>query len=528
MITEATLSSNNSAAVKEAPTEDVSTALVPDNINHAEKYGEWLEEAADVCGTAMKGDIDPTAKQAENIVPVANSQSLASQLGLEDISGAMAMIDEEEEAELNKLDEDSRQFDFTAEDIGMCSSAGQYEPALESAWIGIDNCRYNIERLELKEQDANELIMAIESAGTIDQDMARKIKERIPGALDDVNIKMFTKLPSSVGLKVAHENSLAGRIIIGTLVVAGVIFLIYKILTWTIAGIKAINKTVKKNREKARNIERLSDKVGKETFDPEAMDIEKIAKTIFNDPTVGVKSKMKAVGRQPLELRNIKWCDTKDFAHLITPLILKYLDDIDGSKITAYNYYIEQLVERVHESIVFTHEILDGVMETEGEHLNVAVIADTLNKELDFANEYIKELSIPITFSNNTNVERLKAVYEYMDSLIKPEIVTELRSAPPIQFVKELGNVHFNSLTDEFASRITVIRDTLNPKGKGTVKESDTPEQMEIRKEIIKDIAVTFMALSNVIRSVYHYTLYVESLVMSEDLFLGKVKRLTS
>lgn len=526
MITEGELQNNQTGIVAEEKTEDAADAVTEESSAGDEQYSEWLDKAAAICGDGLKGDIDPVAKQAENIAPVAND--LASQLGLEDISGAAALVAEEEEAELNKMDEDSRQYDFTADDVGLCSSEGSFSPALESAWVNVENCFYNVQRLTEHDKDADDLIMAIEQAGTMDMATANKIKERLPGSLDDVNIKMFTKLPSKVGYKLAHEGSLIGKILIGGLIIAGSIYLIYKILTWTIEGIKLIAKIIKRIRERRANCNRTLTRVGNETFDPETMDIDKMAKALFNDPTVEVKAKMKSAGRQPLELRNIKWTATKDFAHLVTPLLVKHLDDIDGSRISDMNNILEGVVVDVHNSIGVTHKLMNEIIDTPGEGLNPTLTAELLNNQLGFANKVIEELKIPINFSNSSNVERLKAVYDWLDDSIKPSLPTELRNAPPNKFISALGDIHFDLLDDEFASQITTIRETLNPKAKKTVTEVDTIEQADMRKEIIKDITVTFMALSNMIRSIYHYTLYIESVIIAEDQFINKVKKFTS
>lgn len=527
MITESTLAQNNTAATVNEVTVDVSQAVVPDNAVKAEDYKDWLEKAADVCGSPMKGDIDPVHKQSENIAPLADAE-LANQLGLEDLTEINSLIGEEDEAELNKLDEESRQYDFTAEDVGICNSSGSYSPALEKAWVNLERFKDNVERLCVHDQEAEEIILGLESAGVIDYDTANKIKERIPGSLDKVNIKMFTKLPSKIGFKVAHEGTVAGKIIIGGLIIAGSIYLIYKILSWTIDGIKAISKIIKRMRERRRNYKRTYEKVAEETFNPEDIDLEKMAKALFNEPTTGVKAKMKATGRQPAELREIKWSDTKDFANLITPIIQRHLDDIDGTNIGLFNERLENLVEKVHESVIFAHEILEGINATSGSDLNASIINQALNDQLVFANEFINEVGITITFSNKSNVERLKAVYEWLDEGIKPIFGYTLNKAPSVKMISSMGDVHFNLLDDKFADQISIIRETLNPKGKKTIVESDTLDQAQVRKEIIKDITVTFMALSNVIRAIYHYTLYVESVIIAEDQFINKVKKFTT
>lgn len=527
MITDSTLTQNNTSATVNEVTKDVADAVVPDNTVKADDYKEWTEKAADICGFPMKGDIDPVRKQSENLAPVADAE-LASQLGLEDLSEVNSIISEEDEDELNKLDEESRQFDFTAEDVGICNSAGSYSPALENAWINLERFKDNVDRLCIHDKEADEIILGLEEAGVIDYDYATKIKERIPGSLDKVNIKMFTKLPSSVGFKVAHEGTVAGKIIIGGLIIAGSIYLIYKILSWTIDGIKAIAKIIKRMRDRRNNYKRTYEKVAGETFNPEDVDLDKMAKALFNEPTTGVKAKMKATGRQPAELREIKWTDTKDFAGLITPVIQTHLDDIDGSKINLFNERLEGLVEKVHESVIFAHEVLDGINAAPGSDLNALVINQMLNEQLSFANEFINEAGIVITFSNKSNVERLKAVYEWLDERIKPVFGYTLNKAPSVKMISSMGDVHFSLLNDSFADQIATIRETLNPKGKKTIVEADTPDQAQVRKEIIKDISVAFMALSNTIRAIYHYTLYVESVIIAEDQFINKVKKFTT
>lgn len=526
MTSESTLVSEGTSIVKGDVTEDVSEAIVPDNQVSADKYQGWLDDAAKVCGSEMKGDIDPVRKQAENLAPVADD--LASQLGLEDVSGVAAMVAEEEEAELNKMDEDSRQFDFTAEDVGICPTEGSYSPALEAHWSNIERCLHNVERLRMHDQDAQDLILSIESAGVIDQDTAMKLRDRLPGSLDNVNVKMFTKLPSTVGYNLAREGSLTAKIIIGGLIILGSIFLIYKILTWTIDGIKIIAKIVKRIRERRQNLNRTVTRVGNETFDPETMDVEKTAKALFNDPTVEVKAKLKSAGRQPLELRNIKWTCTQDFAHLVTPLLIRHLDDIDGFEIGKVNSHMEQLVEDVHGAINGTQAIMDEVIASPGANLNDVTTAQRLNDLVNFASKYVQEFNIPPAFANTSNVERLRGVYEWLDDSIKPALPTTLRSAPTNKFINSLGDVHFDLLNEEFATQITTIRETLNPKGKDIKVEEDTLEQAELRKEIIKDISVTFIALSNMIRSIYHYTLYIENVIIAEDQFINKVKKITS
>ncbi len=526
MTTETAQAADSSSIVKGDPTSDVSEAVVPENAIKSDDYKEWLDEAANICGQEMKGDIDPVSKQAVNLGPVADN--LAGQLGLEDMSHAEALISAEEEAELNKMDEESRQFNFTAEDVGVCTSTDSYTPALENAWFNIETFKTNVERLDLHGKEADELIMAIESAGTIDYDTALKLKERIPGSLDNVNIKMFTKLPSRVGYQMAREGSLAGKVIIGGLIIAGSIYLIYKILTWTIDGIKVTAKIIKRIRERRSNYKRTHDKVGDETFNPEDIDLDKMAKALFDEPTVEVKAKMKAVGKQPLELRNIKWTATKDFSKLITPLMVRHLDDIDGSRIERMNLLLEGLVDKVQESVEFTKAIMDGIIASPGNELNAAIIAEGLNRELAYVNEFIEDLKVPITFSNNSNIERLKAIYEWLDDSIKPDVGVALHNAPSVKFVSALGDIRFKALNDEFAEQITTIRETLNPKGKKTIVAADTLEQADTRKEIIKDITVTFMALSNMIRSIYHYTLYIESIIVAEDQFINQVKKFTA
>lgn len=525
MITESSLAQNNTTPTVNEATGDVADAVVPDSAVHADDYKDWLEKAADVCGQEMKGDIDPVHKQAENLAPTADL--LASQLGLENIDEITSLIDEEDENQLNKIDEESRQYNFTAEDVGICNSESSYSPALENAWINVERFKDNVERLDLYDQEAKEIILGLENAGVIDFDTATKLKERIPGALDNVNIKMFTRLPSKVGYSAAREGSLAGKIIIGGLIIAGSIYLIYKILSWTIDGIKAIAKIIKRTRERRKNYKRTYEKVSEEIFNAEDIDLDKMAKALFNDPTSEVKAKMKAAGRQPTELREIKWRDTKDFANLITPLIQMHVDDIDGSNINIFNEQLETLVEKVHDSMAFAHEILDGVNASPGNELNALIINQGLNEDLSFVNEFINELGIQITFSNSSNVERLKAIYEWLDERIKPMFGYKLNKAPSVKMISALGDVRFNILDDEFASQISVIRETLNPKGKKTIVEADTPDEAQIRKEIIKDITVTFMALSNVIRAIYHYTLYIESVIVAEDQFINKVKKFT-
>ena len=128
MITEASLSGTNNSAIVEEPTPDVADAVVEDSAKHDDQYAEWLSKASELCGQEMRGDIDPVHKQAENIAPV---NDLATQLGLENLTEIQSVIDEEEEAELNRMDEESREYDFTAEDVGICQSSGGYSPALE-------------------------------------------------------------------------------------------------------------------------------------------------------------------------------------------------------------------------------------------------------------------------------------------------------------------------------------------------------------------------------------------------------------
>lgn len=256
MISENELQTHNNSATIGEPTPDVKDAVVEDSANHNEVYQEWLNKAADICGQGMKGDIDPTRKQAANL-PVVND-TLASQLGLENISEMQAVIDEEDEAELNRMDEESRGYEFTAEDVGICQSNGSYavNPALEAMWNNIENCKFNVERIDMRNDEAQDLIMGLESAQVIDADVANKLRERIPGSLDKVNMRMFTKLPSSIGYKMAHEGSLAGKIVLGGLVIAGSVYLIYKILSWTIEGIKAITKLIRRMRERRANYKR--------------------------------------------------------------------------------------------------------------------------------------------------------------------------------------------------------------------------------------------------------------------------------
>lgn len=525
MITESSLMQDNSAATVGDVTKDVADAVVPDSAVQVDDYKGWLEKAADVCGHEMKGDIDPVQKQAENIAPMADS--LASQLGLENIDEVSSLIDEEDDIQLNKIDEESRQYNFTAEDVGLCNSESSFSPALENAWLNVERFKDNVERLDLHDQEAGEIILGLENAGVIDFDTASKLKQRIPGALDNVNIKMFTRLPSRVGYNAAREGSLAGKVIIGGLIIAGSIYLIYKILSWTIDGIKAIAKIIKRMRDRRKNYKRTYEKVSDEIFNAEDIDLEKMAKALFNDPTSEVKAKMKATGRQPTELREIKWRDTKDFANLITPLIQTHVDDIDGTNVKIFNERLEVLVEKVHESIGFAHEILESINAAPGHELNSSIINQALNEELVFANEFINELGIQISFTNPSNAERLKAVYEWLDERIKPMFGFKLNKAPSVKMISALADVRFNILNDEFANQITVIRETLNPKAKKTVVEADTPEEAQVRKEIIKDITVTFMTLSNVIRAIYHYTLYIESVIIAEDQFINKVKKFT-
>lgn len=525
MITEASLSGTNNSAIVEEPTPDVADAVVEDSAKHDDQYAEWLSKASEICGQEMRGDIDPVHKQAENIAPV---NDLATQLGLENLTEIQSVIDEEEEAELNRMDEESREYDFTAEDVGICQSSGGYSPALEMMWNNIENCKLNIERLELCNEDANEMIMALESATVIDQETAIKLRDRIPGSMDNVNIKMFTRLPSSVGYKLAHEGSLAGKIIIGGLIIAGSIYLIYKILSWTIDGIKAIIRLIKRIRDKRNNSKKTHEKMGNETFDPETVDLEKMAKALFDDPTVEVKAKMKAAGLQPLNLREVKWCGTKDFNSLITPLLHSFIDDIDGSKVRIFNEILEQLVEHTHEGVQFTADLLNGIAAIPGEELNANVIANCLQEQLSFVNQYITDLNIPITFSNKSNIERMKAIYEWMDQRNKPMFDCTLNKAPSMKLISALGGIRFSVLDDEFAGQIASIRETLDPKAKKTIVAADTPDQANVRKEIIKDITMTFMVLSNMIRSIYHHTVYVEALITAEDKFLTQLKKYTA
>lgn len=526
MITEASLAGINNSAIVEEPTIDVADAVVPDSIAHDQQYEQWMIKAADICGQEMKGDIDPVHKQAENLIPL--TDDLAAQLGLENLDEMNALIDAEEEAELEKMDEESRQYDFTAEDVGVCTSSGGYNPALEAMWNNIESCKYNVERLELAHEDASEMILALESARCIDLDTALKLKDRIPGSMDKVNVKMFTKLPSRVGYQLAREGSLSGKIIIGGLIIAGSIYLIYKILSWTIDGVKATAKLVKRIRDRRNNLNKTHDKVGAETFDPEAVDLEKMTKVLFDDPTVGVKAKMQAAGLQPLALREVKWCSTKDFNPLITPLLHSFIDDVDGSKVRVFNEILEQLVEDTHESMGYTGDLLNGILEVSGEDLNANFIATALNDQLAFVNEYIRDLNIPVTFSNKSNIERMKAIYEWMDERNKPLFDCNLHKAPSIKTIDALGGIRFSLMNDEFASQISAIRETLDPKAKKTSVVNDTIEQADIRKEIVRDITITFMVLSNMIRSIYHHTVYVETLIAAEDKFLNQVKKYTA
>lgn len=529
MITDTDLINQNGIK-KDAPTEDVSSAVVSDNVAKAEDYKEWLEDAAEICGQTMKGDIDPVRKQAENLAPVADS--LASQLGLENISGVSDLIDrvdeEDEEAEFTRMDEESRQFDFTAEDIGICPTNGSFSPALENAWINIERCKFNVERLEIHKKDAEDLILSIEQAGVIDYTTAIKLRDRVPGSMDKVNIKMFTKIPSTVGLKLAQEGSLAGKIILGGLILAGSIFLIYKILSWTIEGIKTIMRLIKIINERQKNWKRIRDKVGKETFDPETINLEKMAKDLFQDPTQGVIDKMKATGRQPLQLRDIKWLDTKDFNHLITPHLVKYLDTTTNSGLMLFNTNLRWLSEDVKSAIGYVHEILDGVNLLPGDELHAETMAECLDSRLAFIDQYIDKFSIPIAFSSPGKIDRVNALAEWLEEQIKPLTDYKLLSTPSFQLVDALAAIDFPEMNDEFANEITAIRDTLNVKAKKTVIEADTPAQADVRKEIIRDITLSFMALSNVVRSIYHFTVYVESLVAAEDKFINKIKKYTS
>lgn len=526
MTIETVLATQNNSATKEEPTPDVSQAVVQDNVAQAEDYKGWLEKASEICGYEMKGDIDPVHKQAENLQPMADS--LAEQLGLEDLSAVDALIDDVDEEELNRMDEESRQYNFTAEDVGMCVSNGVFSPALEQAWTNIENCKYNVERLDLHSREAQDLILSIESAGVIDQETAMKLRDRVPGSMDNVNIRMFTKLPSTVGLKLAREGSVAGKIILGGLILAGSIYLIYKILSWTIDGIKLIAKMVKVIRERRRNYKRTHEKVGGETFDPEKVNLEKMAKDLFDNPSNEVLEKMKATGRQPAQLREIKWKDSGDFNKFITPVLQMHFDDSAGTKTAIFNNNLERLAEETKDAIKFTHEILDGVNSIPGNELHAETIETVLNERLMFVEEFIREFSIPITFSAVGSIERVKAVYEWLDDRIRPLTDYRLVKAPPVSLIGALTDIHFEALTDELAAEIGVIRETLNPKAKKTVVVEDTPEQADTRKVIIRDITLTFMALSNVIRSIYHYTVYIESLIVAEDKFINKVKKYTA
>lgn len=510
----------------EEPTLDVSDAVVEDSAKHDAQYSEWMGKAAEMCGSDMRGDIDPTAKQAENLVPVADD--LASQLGLENLEEMNSIIDEIDDAELERFDEESRHLNFTPEDVGMATSSGSYSPALEAMWNNIENCKLNVERVELAHEEAGELIMALESSRLIDQDLAKKLSDRIPGSLKNTNIKMFTRLPSAVGYKLAHEGSMAGKIILGGLVVAGSIYLIYKVLSWTIEGVKTIAKMIRRIRDRRKNFKKNHDKTNGETFNPEAVDLEKMAKALFDNPTEEVKAKMKAAGLQPVSLRDVKWCDTNDHKSLINPLLQSFISDVDGSTVSIFNELLEQLVEKTQESVGLMSDLLDGIVTIPGEELHAGTIKQGIEEELKYANDFISSLNIPITFSNNSNVERLKAVHEWLDNRLVPVQKAKLNKAPTVELIDELCSVRFAALNDDFAKKITDIRTTLDPKASNTVNSNDTSEQANVRKEIIKDITVAFMTLSNVVRSIYNHTVYLEQLITAEDKFMTQIGKFTA
>lgn len=514
----------------DGPTEDVSDAIVEDNVAKADDYKQWMEDAAAICGHEMKGTIDPVHKQAENIGPAADS--LASQLGLEDLSEVNRLIDEvdseDEEAEFNRMDEESRQYDFTAEDIGICPTNGSFSPALEQMWNNVHAFKTNVERLDLHGREAEELILSIEQAGVIDYNTAVKLRDRVPGSLDNVNIKMFTKLPSTVGFKLAREGSIAGKIVLGGLILAGSIYLIYKILSWTIEGIKTIMKLIRIIRERQKNFKRTREKVGNETFDPETVNLDKMAKDLFQEPTQEVIDKMKATGRQPLQLRDIKWLNTNDHNYLITDHLLKFLDSTTTNGLMMFNAELRWLSEDVKSAIGFVHEILEGVNGLPGDELHAETMAEILDSRLGFIDKYVDKFNVPITFSSKGKLDIVNAVSEWLENRVKPKTDFKMITTPPFNLIDAIADVNFPEMNDEFAAEIATIRETLNVKAKKTVIAADTPEQADVRKIIIRDITLTFMALSNVVRSIYYFTVYVESLVAAEDKFVNKIKKYTS
>ena len=527
MITEASLQSHNSSAIAMAPTEEVSDAVVPDNVDRAQQYEEWLSDAAAVCGHEMKGDIDPVSKQAENLVPVANS--LEAQLGLEDLSGAAALIAQEEEEELNRLDEESRQYNFTAEDLGICPTEGSYSPATEAAIANLENVRFNYDRINQRYEDGRELLLSVEAAGVIDRDTAEKIKERIPGALANVNMKMFTKTPSTVGMNLAREMLMSGAFIgAAVLTYVATYYVAFKLAGWLGSligeGVMALYRAYKR----LTNFRSVAKRVNKETFDPDGVDTEKMVKALFKKPTPALERAMIECGRQPLTLRDIKWSKSGDNAALITPFLKEMIKDTSGASIILHNRQLTEMVDKAIDAGNEIYELLADLSFVKGKKLSKEATAMEVRKHMVFLEATAKSLKVNVKYTGD-DLKVVEAIKEHLSGILTPTGEANLPVAPSIEFISILGETEFDKLDSADLKqwlKFTKL-DTKYAKDSAEVKK-DTPEEAKTRKDIANMLVKSLGGCMELVGSITQYAVYIEKVITEEDQFINKVKRFTS
>lgn len=513
----------DSNGVDDTNTSTTINGNVPDQLKW---FGMLLEQGI---ATDMRSKIDPLYKQAENLGEAATKASL----GLESLTEMEKEINkeneavlEEELAELEELDNESRHMDFTPEEVGLFTTDQTYALTREQAWLGIELHNDEYQKLSVLATESFEQARSLLEYGLIDQSTAMKIKDRIPNALNEFTESQFTKRRSKVNYNLACEDVNNQQAIVGGIAALGGLLLLYKVLSWSSnilsnnpTAVNSIRKNVaeavtRSNRlkEDSRNIEELLNALNNNEERLLGVIKEENGQQII-DSIKGDKNALHAIV-------DAKWSKGKEFRNLCNGFLKIFIDD-NGSKSTEFGKELESLAKDMvggAESILSLATVIAN--KGEGESVNNANLVTEVNSKIDFINRFANRMNIDIDITDASNVDKVKIVTEWFNKNLLVIDDWYPTHAPSIDMLVGFGTEAFEEFNVGFAKNIDKGRDTIR---KIISDEKANNKDKDNKNQSFKIVSDAYLALTGLLRAIIKFRNWIGQILVKENSLFGRL-----
>lgn len=475
----------------------------------------------------FREDIDPLRDEAANIGRVAS-------LGIEDTSDVediVRQIDGEDNFDATVWDEfdldddeESRQYDFNAEDIGLFITRNEYQLTTEQAWLGCVLHHEQMHKIQDKLMTGRNYEMAIESMGAIDRLTAENMKADFPCMFENVNLKSFTQRPSLINYKLAREEMSTQQLAMTGAAAAGGVFLIYKLLSWgsnVLSNNPAATNSIRKN---------MKDVVSRgERIKQDSRNVQDILKEIENGDKKlsGLMREqngqeiIRNLGSADLQkVLDVKWSAGKEFQPLCNGFLRNFIKDESGTDSARFGGALESLAEDLKKAIEYVMQYVEtAANKGEGDAIDYEKIANDLDARMTFVNDFINKNGIDVP-SDITNSERVRALSNWFTDNLAPSEDWKPDQSPSADMVAGFGTGAFEVFDTSFTNNMTKSKESLKQilaHNKANRKEQDNKNQS------FKVVSDAYVVLNSLLRAIVMFRNWLGNMTTKQSTFMGNL-----